>query len=74
MKKPEPYTDADGEARELDADFFAKAKRGRPVLDETDKRQRVNFTLDRDVVTALRSKGGNASERVNRLLREDLGL
>ncbi|WP_299783255.1 BrnA antitoxin family protein [uncultured Roseobacter sp.] len=74
MTKPEPLTSTGGKVRELDAYFFKKAKRGRPFLDARKKRVRLNFTLDPDVAAALRAADENASERVNRLLRKDLGL
>ena len=74
MKKAKPYINPDDEARELDADFFVKAKRGRPALPDAEKKKRVNLMLDPDVAKALKESGGNASERVNKLLRSDLGL
>tara|TARA_R110002126_G_scaffold168463_2_gene316956 strand:- start:1032 stop:1262 length:231 start_codon:yes stop_codon:yes gene_type:complete len=74
MTKAKPLTDASGEVRELGADFFSKATRGRPALPDTAKKVRVNLTLDPEVAEALRSAKGNASQRVNDLLRADLGL
>ncbi|QBF32125.1 BrnA antitoxin family protein [Thalassococcus sp. S3] len=74
MTKAKPYTDAKGEVRELDDDFFAKAKPGRPALPESQKKKRVNVMLDPDVVERLKTVKGSTSERVNRLLRADLGL
>ncbi|WP_162683254.1 BrnA antitoxin family protein [Rhodobacteraceae bacterium DSL-40] len=53
---------------------LAHARRGRPALPEAQKRKRVNVMLDADVAAALRAAGGNASARINRLLRDDLGL
>ncbi|HEU0220751.1 MAG TPA: BrnA antitoxin family protein [Paracoccaceae bacterium] len=68
------YVGPDGEARELDADFFREAKRGRPPVPEPERKRRVNITLDPDVARAAKEAGGNLSERINRLLRRDLGL
>jgi|GEM_PF-1920399 hypothetical protein len=69
MKKP--YTNSEGEVRELDRDFFATAKRGRPALAAEAKKRRVNLMLDPDVADRLRAIP-NASAYVNDLLREKL--
>jgi len=68
-----PYTNLEGDVRELDKDFFSRAKRGRPVLPEATKKRRVNLMLDPDVVTHLQEIS-NSSAFVNGLLREKLGL
>jgi uncharacterized protein (DUF4415 family) len=68
-----PYTNLEGEVRELDKDFFTRAKRGRPALPESTKKRRVNLMLDPDVVTHLQEIS-NSSAFVNGLLREKLGL
>lgn len=60
-----------GDVRELDAEFFAKAKRGQPALPVAVRRKRVNFMLDTDVIEDLRSSG-NTSALVNSLLRNNL--
>ena len=72
--KDKPLTTPEGEAPELGDDFFAKAKRGRPMLPDDQKRVPFKVTLDPDVRIALKAAGGSASARINRLLREDLGL
>lgn len=74
MTKAKPLTDASGKVRELDDDFFSEATRGRPALPDAAKKVHVNLMLDPEVAKALRSAPGNASQRVNDLLREDLGL
>jgi uncharacterized protein (DUF4415 family) len=65
------YTNEAGEVRELDAAFFAKAKRGRPSLPVAVRRKRVNLMLDADVIEGLRASG-NMSALVNTLLRRHL--
>jgi hypothetical protein len=67
MKKP--YVKNDGEVRELDGDFFAKARRGRPALPEADRKRRVNIMLDPDVADRLKAIP-NASAFVNEILRK----
>jgi uncharacterized protein (DUF4415 family) len=73
MDKVKPYIDEDGEVRELDDHFFANAKRGRPPMPAEDRKQRVNLTLPRDVVAALKARGAMSTE-ATRILREGLGL
>lgn len=75
MKKPEkPLTTPDGEAHELGDDFFAKARAGRPAMLAGERKKRVNVMMDPDVHSALKDRGINMSDRINRLLRDDLGL
>ncbi len=69
MKKP--YISRDGEVRELDQEFFAKARRGRPVLPASARKRRVNVMLDPDVADRLKALP-NASAYVNDLLRKKL--
>ena len=71
MKKP--YIARDGEVRELDREFFAQAKRGRPPMPEAAKKRRVNLMLDPDVADRLQDEA-NASAFVNNLLRDKLGM
>ena len=70
---PKPYIGPDGEVRELDENFFAQAKRGRPPMPEAAKKRRVNLMLDPDIADHL-SQVGNSSAFVNDLLRKKLGL
>ena len=70
---PKPFVSPEGEVRELDQDFFAKAKRGRPSLPEAAKKRRVNLMLDPEVAVRLQALG-NASAFVNTVLREKLDL
>jgi hypothetical protein len=69
MKRP--YIKSDGEVRELDQEFFAVAKRGRPPLPAEAKKRRVNIMLDPDVADRLKTIP-NASAYVNDLLRKTL--
>ncbi|WP_308916136.1 BrnA antitoxin family protein [Jannaschia sp. LMIT008] len=73
MNATEPYTDEDGEVRELDDAFFANAVRGRPPLPPASRKRRMNLMLDPDVIEGLRARG-KMSAHVNALLRRDLGL
>lgn len=72
MPNTKSYIAGNGDAHELDEEWFATASRGRPALPENEKKKRVNLMLDPDVVEAL--TGQNKSALVNRLLREKLGL
>jgi hypothetical protein len=69
MRKP--LIDKKGEVRALGDEFFARAKRGRPAVPEAAKKQRINLTLDPDVVARLHERP-NMSAYVNRLVRQDL--
>jgi hypothetical protein len=68
-----PFTAPDGEVRELDETFFARARRGRPPLPDAAKKRRVNFMLDPDIAARLHDFE-NSSAFVNGLLREKLGM
>jgi hypothetical protein len=70
---PKPLINSDGDVRELDQDFFARAQRGRPALPVKAKKRRVNLMLDPDVAERLHGVG-NSSAFVNSLLREKLGM
>lgn len=68
---------ADPDNPPLDDAFTKAARRGRPSLADEDKKQRMNVMFDPDIAAELRAfkeRGGNISERVNALLRRDLGL
>ena len=84
---PEPLIDADGEVRELtEADrarFLPSTeipelaeviRRGRPPLDEADRKQRVTIYLDRDLVETLKQGGKGWQTRANAMLRKAAGL
>ena len=45
----EPYIDDDGEVRELDEQFFATAKSGRPTKPSTELKKPERLTTDADV-------------------------
>ncbi len=73
MKKAKSFIDGDGEAAELDEAFFAKAKRGRPALEPSQRKQRLNVMFDPEVADRLRADG-DISARVNEAMRRELGL
>lgn len=73
MTKADTYIDDDGDAKELDEAFFAKAKRGRPSLPSTKRKRRMNVMFDPDVADRLRADG-DISKRVNEAMRKELGL
>ncbi len=81
------YIDENGDALELDAEWFARAKpsseipeladlvrRGRPPLAEDARKQRVTMYLDRDVLERLKADGKGWQTRANALLRKAAGL
>lgn len=68
---PKTMIDKHGEVAELYEDFFARAKRGRPAMPATAKKQRVNLMLDPDVVLRLQETP-NMSALVNKVLRQKL--
>ena len=70
---PKRFINHDGEVRELDRDFFASAKRGRPALPEAQRKRRINLMLDPDVAARLQDLD-NSSGFMNGLLREKLGM
>ncbi|MFQ6551787.1 BrnA antitoxin family protein [Aestuariibius insulae] len=74
MSKRKSYIAPDGDASELDADFFKDARPGRPALPEEDRKQRVTLYLDKDVVARLKEDGKGWTTRANARLREVLGL
>ena len=53
MTKREPYIGADGEVRDLDDAFFAKARRGRPPMLPTERKVRVNLMIEPDLAREL---------------------
>ena len=68
------YIDEDGEVRELDDAWFAKAIRGRPNLPSELRKQRVSILLDTDVITHFKSEGRGWQTRINAALRKAAGL
>lgn len=49
-------------------------KHGRPVLPETERKQRVTLYLDPDVLARLKADGKGWQTRANAQLRKGLGL
>ena len=68
------YIDENGDAAELDEDFFADAVRGLPPALADAGREQVSITLDSDVLRQLRAGGRDWQARVNALLRRALEL
>lgn len=71
---PNRLIDADGEVPELGDGFLERARPGRPALPIGKKRERVNLMLDPELRAEAKARGLNLSERVNTLLRKNLGL
>jgi len=69
-----PYIGEDGEVRELDDAFFAKAVRGRPKLPSELRKQRISILLDPDVITHFKNEGRGWQTRINAALRKVAGL
>ena len=68
------YLDENGEICELDEQFFAEAKRGRPPLPADQKKQQVTMLLDPDVIAYFKKDGKGWQTRINAKLREIAGL
>lgn len=50
------------------------SQRGRPRLEEGDKKKQVTVRLDADLVAKLKSEGKGWTTRINQILRQELGL
>lgn len=74
MTEPKSYIGPDDEVAELDSAWFATAKRGRPVMPQQLRKQRVNIMLDADLLEKLRASGKGWQTRVNAALRRETGL
>lgn len=74
MKKAKTYIDKNGETSELGAEFFKKATRGRPTLDEDKRKQRVTMFVDPDILAHFKKDGRGWQTRLNDKLREAIGL
>ena len=88
MNAPKSYIDEDGEAIELDEQWFREAGKlddfpdlaravrgaGRPPLPEAEKKKRVTLHLDPDVIARLKEGGKGWQTRANAALRDVLGL
>lgn len=70
MKRDKLIAD-DGEVRELDAGFFARAKRGRPAMLPDERKVRMNLMIDADIADRLKEVG-NKSAFVNAAIRDAL--
>ncbi len=86
MSGTKSYIDDDGEAREVDEQFFREGRRftqedfdrilrpGRPALPEDQRKARVTMYLDRDLLDRLKADGKGWQTRANAALRKALGL
>jgi uncharacterized protein (DUF4415 family) len=74
MSARKSYIDKNDDAKELDAQFFAEAKRGRPTLPQEERKQQVTMLLDPDVIAFFKKDGRGWQTRVNAALREFTGL
>ncbi|MEM6649868.1 MAG: BrnA antitoxin family protein [Pseudomonadota bacterium] len=75
--KTSPYTTTDGEVPEdrIDADFFQKAKRGRPALPPHQRKTRVTIMLDPDLIEAAKKDGERGWQtRLNQAARKGMGI
>ncbi len=73
-KKRKSYINKDGDALELDEQFFKKARRGRPVLPADQRKQQVTMLLDPDIVAYFKQDGKGWKTWLNATLRKALGL
>ena len=64
------YIDEDGELRELDAEWFARAKLGRPPLPSEQLKRQISIRLDPDVLEYYRGTGRGWQTRINEALRK----
>ena len=69
-----PHINADGDVRELGAEFFKRAKPGRPKKPEAERKQRVTIMLDKDVIQHFKKDGKGWQTRANKALRKSAGL
>lgn len=74
MKARKSYIDKNGDANELDPQFFAEAKRGRPMLPQEVRKQQITMLLDPDVIAFFKKGGRGWQTRVNAALRGIAGL
>ena len=68
MSRRKSYIDADGEAKDLDAEFFREARRGRPPLPAHRRKQKVTIMLDSEIVQHFKAGGPGWRTRVNAAL------
>ena len=64
------YIDKNDEAEELDAEWFTRAKRGRPPFLPGDTKESISIRLDRDIVAYYRATGKGWQSRMNADLRK----
>lgn len=81
MADPEPWTDDEGEVRELTDEFFAHAKRFsdlpeeeqrvlRSIMEENASKKKVAVPLSREVVEKLQATGDGWELRVEEAVRQ----
>lgn len=71
MSRKNPLIGDDGEVAELPADFFTRARRGRPPMLPGERKVRMNLMIDADLAAEL-AEVGNKSAFVNAALRKAL--
>lgn len=74
MSEQKSYIDADGDAVELDQQFFRAARRGRPPLPASERKRQVTMLLDPDVLEHFQKDGRGWQTRINAALRKVAGL
>ncbi len=74
MSEQKSYIDADGDAVELDEQFFREARRGRPPLPASERKRQVTMMLDPDVLEHFQKQGRGWQTRINAALRKVAGL
>lgn len=66
------YLDKDGEAMELDEEWFKEATIGRPPMPEEQRKVSIKLRLDPDIVEGYRATGKGWQTRMNDALRKSL--
>ena len=64
------YITEDGEALELDEEFFRTARWGRPQMLNGQLDGSVNLRIDADIIESYRAKGDDWQARINADLRK----
>lgn len=64
----------DPDTFEMTNEQFAKAKRGRPFLPESERKKQVTIMLDQDVIEHFKKGGRGWQTRANEALRKAAGL
>jgi len=65
---------ADPDTFEFTDEQFKKARRGRPLMPEAERKQQVTMMLDKDVISHFKKDGRGWQTRANEALRKAAGL